>query len=50
VLIIDPNRGNRAPFHKAMRHNGFVVTQSELLTPLNDNTPYRGRFLSYQRD
>ena len=50
VLIIDPNRGNRAPFHKAMRHNGFVVTQSELLTPLNDDTPYRGRFLSYQRD
>jgi predicted nicotinamide N-methyase len=50
VLIIDPNRSNRAPFHKAMRHNGFVVTQSELLTPLNDDTPYRGRFLSYQRD
>ena len=50
VLIIDPNRGNRVAFHKAMHNNGFALTQSDLLTPLQDETPYRGRFLSYQRD
>jgi len=50
VLIIDPNRGNRAAFHKAMHNNGFALTQTDLLTPLQDETPYRGRFLSYQRD
>ncbi len=50
VLIIDPNRGNRAAFHKAMHNNGFALTQTDLLTPLKDETPYRGRFLSYQRD
>jgi 2-polyprenyl-3-methyl-5-hydroxy-6-metoxy-1,4-benzoquinol methylase len=50
VLIIDPNRSNRAPFHKAMHHNGFVMTQTDLHTPLSDDTPYRGRMLSYQRD
>lgn len=50
VLIIDPNRGNRAAFHKAMELNGFGLTQTDLLTPLQDNTPYRGRLLSYQRD
>jgi predicted nicotinamide N-methyase len=50
VLIIDPNRGNRAAFHKAMHNNGFELTQTDLLTPLQDATPYRGRFLSYQRD
>ena len=50
VLIIDPNRGNRAAFHKAMEVNGFGLTQTELLTPLQDDTPYRGRLLSYQRD
>ena len=50
VLIIDPNRGNRAVFHKSMKNNGFELTQTDLLTPLQDETPYRGRFLSYQRD
>jgi predicted nicotinamide N-methyase len=50
VLIIDPNRGNRAVFHKSMKNNGFELTQTDLLTPLQDDTPYRGRFLSYQRD
>ena len=50
VLIIDPNRGNRAVFHKAMKNNGFELTETDLLTPLQDDTPYRGRILSYQRD
>jgi hypothetical protein len=33
-----------------MHNNGFALTQTDLLTPLQDETPYRGRFLSYQRD
>jgi 2-polyprenyl-3-methyl-5-hydroxy-6-metoxy-1,4-benzoquinol methylase len=50
VMIIDPNRGNRAAFHKAMQSNGFGLTQTDLRQPLQDDTPYRGRLLSYQRD
>ena len=50
VLIIDPNRGQRAAFHKAMQAQGFGLTQTDILTPLHDLTPYRGRLLNYQRD
>lgn len=50
VLIIDPNRGQRAAFNRAMLSHGFGMTQSEILSPLNDTTPYRGRLLNYQRD
>ena len=50
VLIIDPNRGQRAAFHKAMHGHGFGLTQTDILTPLHDMTPYRGRLLNYQRD
>ncbi len=50
VLIIDPNRGQRSAFHKAMQCRGFDLTQTDILTPLQDTTPYRGRLLNYQRD
>ena len=50
VLIIDPNRGQRSAFNKAMLSHGFGLTQSDILSPLHDNTPYRGRLLNYQRD
>ena len=50
VLIIDPNRGQRSAFHKLMHAFGFGLTQTDILTPLQDNTPYRGRLLNYQRD
>ena len=49
VLIMDPNRGQRGAFHKAMEKLGFGLTQTHILTPLQDDTPYRGRFLNYQR-
>jgi len=50
VLIIDPNRGQRSAFNKAMLSHGFGLTQTDIVTPLYDTTPYRGRLLNYQRD
>ena len=49
VLIIDPNRGNRAAFNHGMVRFGFAVTETRLDTPLDDGTPYRGRLLQYRR-
>jgi predicted nicotinamide N-methyase len=49
VIIIDPNRGNRAPFHKHMRALGYTLEE----TPIADTTlpgpAYRGRLLHYRR-
>lgn len=50
VLIMDPNRGQRSAFQKAMQTYGFGLTQTDILTPLHDLTPYRGRLLNFQRD
>lgn len=49
VLIIDPNRGNRSPFHKAMARVGYSLTETPIETPLDDGSPYRGRCLHYSR-
>mgnify|MGYP000261058915 CR=1 FL=1 len=49
VLIIDPNRGNRGPFHRAMALSGFFLTETVLDAPLDDGSPYRGRLLRYTR-
>jgi len=50
VLIIDPNRGHRSAFNKCMSGHQFDLTQSEIVLPLHDLTPYRGSLLNYQRD
>ncbi len=44
VLIIDPNRGNRAPFHRHMRAMGFELSETLII-----EVDYRGRVLRYQR-
>ena len=44
VLIVDPNRGNRAAFHRRMATAGFVLTESLL-----GAGPSRARLLSYRR-
>lgn len=49
VLIIDPNRGNRAAFRRCMNGHGFGLTETALVTPLEDGSAYRGRLLQYQR-
>jgi predicted nicotinamide N-methyase len=50
VLIIDPNRGQRSAFNKCMSAHQFDLTQSDIVLPLHDLTPYRGSLLNYQRD
>lgn len=49
VLIVDPNRGNRAAFNRCMATLGFVLTETRIDTALDDSTPYRGRLLHYRR-
>ncbi|WP_341888494.1 methyltransferase domain-containing protein [Variovorax sp. YR752] len=44
VLIVDPNRGNRAAFHRRMATAGFVMTESLLGAGAS-----RARLLSYRR-
>ena len=49
VLIIDPNRGNRSPFHREMAALGFSLSETPITAPLADGTPYSGRLLDYTR-
>lgn len=49
VLIVDPDRGNRSAFRRAMERSGFRLTETRLDEPLADGTPYRGRLLYYRR-
>lgn len=49
VLIVDPNRGNRAAFSRSMDQLGFALAETLLEAPLDDGTPYRGRLLRYCR-
>lgn len=50
VLIVDPDRGNRAAFSRRMLAMGFVLEQTSL-GPLNGSpgTAYKGRLLHYRR-
>jgi predicted nicotinamide N-methyase len=50
VLIIDPDRGNRAAFNRRMAAMGFELQQTALL-PLvgTPGTAYKGRLLHYKR-
>jgi predicted nicotinamide N-methyase len=49
VLIVDPNRGNRAAFSHRMQDQGFTLTETMLRTPEADGLPYKGRLLHYAR-
>lgn len=49
VAIVDPNRGNRNAFHRAMARLGFALTETAIDAPLDDGSPYRGRLLHYRR-
>lgn len=49
VLIIDPNRGNRSPFHRRMAMLGYVLTETVIKDPLGPGGPYSGRMLHYRR-
>jgi predicted nicotinamide N-methyase len=47
VLIVDPSRGNRAPFHRAMATQGYAMTESRL--PALAIGGLRARLLRYRR-
>lgn len=50
VWIVDPNRGNRAAFHRAMADHGFMLCERPLATAATPGRPaYRGRLLRYRR-
>jgi predicted nicotinamide N-methyase len=50
VWIVDPNRGNRAPFSAQMTRRGFSLHEDKLECPATAGAEaYRGRFLTYRR-
>lgn len=50
VWIVDPDRGNRPPFNRAMAALGFALAEERLDAPARDGeAAYKGRLLSYRR-
>lgn len=50
IWIVDPNRGNRAAFHKQMAAHRFEVVEERLDFPAQGDIPgYKGRLLVYER-
>lgn len=50
IWVVDPNRGNRAAFHKHMARVGFVLHEQVLDQPAHDGlAAYKGRMLTYTR-
>ena len=49
VMIVDPNRGNRAPFHRRMAALGYELRETPIRDPLGPGGPYSGRMLHYYR-
>jgi predicted nicotinamide N-methyase len=50
VWVVDPNRGNRAAFHKRMSLAGFSLREQVLDRPAMGDVPaYKGRMLTYNR-
>ena len=50
VWIVDPNRGNRAAFHKNMARHGFRMEEVHLDRDEGDGVAaYKGRMLTYRR-
>ena len=51
VWVVDPNRGNRAHFHRNMTQQGFKVHEESLLMEAQEHQlAYKGRMLTYSRD
>ncbi len=49
LLITDPGRGNSAPFTRAMRAQGYSVSEHRSRFDEKDVAPFRGQLLSYRR-
>ena len=51
VWVVDPNRGNRAHFHRNMAAQGFLLSEEALhITATDTEAAYKGRMLTYSRD
>lgn len=51
VWVVDPNRGNRAHFHRNMAAQGFALSEETLDIAATDHiAAYKGRMLTYSRD
>jgi len=49
VLIVDPDRGNRAAFSRRLDDLGYTLTSTPLRHAADEAQTYRGRLLSYRR-
>ena len=49
VIIVDPDRGNRPAFNRAMSESGFVLSEQKITALPGSGLPYKGRVLSYRR-
>jgi hypothetical protein len=50
VWVVDPNRGNRAYFHRNMTALGFSLVEEKIDRPSHgDIDAYKGRMLTYSR-
>lgn len=49
VIIVDPDRGNRARFNRGMKGLGYVHDEQRADGQQADGAPYKGRFLNYRR-
>lgn len=50
VMIIDPNRGNRSPFHRRMAAMGYALNETPIRHRLSaTESAYSGRLLHYRR-
>ena len=50
VWVVDPNRGNRAHFHRNMTALGFSLVEEKIDRPSHgDIDAYKGRMLTYSR-
>lgn len=49
VVIVDPDRGNRARFNRGMKGLGYVHDEQRADGQLADGEAYKGRFLNYRR-
>lgn len=51
VWVVDPNRGNRAHFHRNMAAQGFSLSEEVLdISATEHQAAYKGRMLTYSRD
>lgn len=51
VWVVDPNRGNRAHFHRNMAAQGFTLSEETLKVGASEGkAAYQGRMLTYSRD